>query len=105
MPCIQASSISTIFWVPMRQGTHLPQDSLRKKRTELKAMSNMQARLVQTTTAPEPTMEPNLDSVAQSSGVSSMDAGRYPDEGPEGAKPTTSSPGGGPPARSKISSR
>ena len=82
----------------MRQGTHLPQDSLRKKRTELKAISSMQRASVQTTMAPEPTIEPNCDSVAQSSGVSSIDAGRYPDEGPEGAKPSNFLPAGMPPA-------
>ena len=49
------SSMSTSLAEPMRHGTHLPHDSLRKKRTELSAMSSMQARSSQTTIAPEPT--------------------------------------------------
>ena len=49
------SSMSASFCEPMRHGTHLPHDSLRKKRTALSAMSSMQARSSQTTIAPEPT--------------------------------------------------
>ena len=51
-------SMSTIFCEPTRQGTHLPQDSLRKKRTAFSAMSSMQRPSAQTTIAPEPTIEP-----------------------------------------------
>ena len=65
-----------IWTVPARQGTHLPHDSLRKKRTELSAMSSMQARSSQTTMAPEPTVAPAFVIAFQSSGRSIIDAGR-----------------------------
>ena len=57
---------------PTRQGTHLPQDSLRKKRTALSAMSSMQRPSAQTTMAPEPSMEPAAASDLKSSGRSTM---------------------------------
>ena len=38
---VRLEAISTIFCEPMRQGTHLPQDSLRKNRVAVKAWSNM----------------------------------------------------------------
>ena len=79
--------MSTSFCEPMRQGTHLPQDSLRKKRTAFNAMSTMQRSSAQTTMAPEPTMEPLAATASQSRGRSTIDAGRYPEDGPEGAKP------------------
>ena len=68
--------ISAILVEPVRHGTHLPHDSLRKKRTEFSAMSSMQARSSQTTIAPEPTVEPAAVIAFQSSGRSSIDAGR-----------------------------
>src|SRR5262249_44733787 len=36
-----ASAISTSFWLPIRHGTHLPHDSLLKKRLQLSACSSM----------------------------------------------------------------
>src|SRR6266700_3997364 len=85
-PCVQAVSMSVIFCEPTRQGTHLPHDSLRKKRTAFTAMSSMQRPSAQTTIAPDPTIEPAAATAFQSSGSSAMDAGRYPADGPEGAK-------------------
>jgi hypothetical protein len=60
----------------------------------------MQASFEQTTIAPEPTMEftGGFAITSQSSGRLSIDAGRYPEDGPEGAKPFIVLPGGGPPA-------
>ena len=57
-PFVHSVSMSASFGEPVRHGTHLPHDSLRKKRTELSAMSSMQARSSQTTIAPEPTVAP-----------------------------------------------
>src|SRR3954471_20116688 len=88
LPRIQPSSMAVIFCVPMRQGTHLPQDSLRKKRMQLKAMSSMQRPSAQITIAAEPTMEPALESGCQSMGRSAIAAGKYPDDGPDGANPS-----------------
>src|SRR6476661_2986234 len=66
----------------------------------------MQASLEQTTIAPDPTIEltGGFDITSQSSGKLSMDAGRYPDDGPEGANALIVLPAGGPPARRLISS-
>src|SRR5665213_1196854 len=68
-------------------------------------MSSMQPVLSTTTTAPDPSIDCSAFILSQSSGVSSNDAGRYPDDGPEGAKPTISRPSSAPPPKSSISSR
>src|ERR1017187_10635719 len=67
-PADQADRILTSFCDPARQGTHLPHDSLRKKRTEFKAMSSMQRLSAQTTIAPEPTIEPASATALKSKG-------------------------------------
>src|SRR5690348_6452551 len=69
-------------------------------------MSSMQASLEQTTMAPDPTMEltGGFDIVSQSSGRFSIEAGKYPDEGPEGANALMVFPGSGPPACPLMSS-
>ena len=85
LPCVQPVRISTIFCEPTRQGTHLPQDSLRKNFTAFRAMSSMQRPSAQTTIAPEPSIEPTAASDLKSSRTSTIEAGRYPDEGPDGA--------------------
>src|SRR5260221_529570 len=85
-PCVQAVIRSTIFDVPTRQGTHLPQLSLRKKRTAFNAMSIMQVPSAMAMTALEPTMEFTFESVFHSIGRSTMLAGKKPEEGPLGAK-------------------
>src|SRR5579859_4008717 len=66
----------------------------------------MQASFEQTTTAPEPTMEltGGFDMTSQSSGRFNIDAGKYPDEGPDGAKALIVLPGSAPPAWTLISS-
>ncbi len=82
LPCVQPVRISTIFCEPMRQGTHLPQDSLRKNFTAFSAMSSMQRPSAHTTIAPEPSMEPMAASDLKSSRTSTFEAGKYPDDGP-----------------------
>src|SRR3954466_14669870 len=84
-PIVHSAIISASFIEPVRHGTHLPHDSLRKNRTELSAMSSMHARSSHTTIAPEPTVAPAAVIAFQSSGRSSIDAGRYPPAGPDGA--------------------
>src|SRR5258708_3134401 len=84
-PRVQPVIMSTSFCVPMRQGTHLPHDSLRKKRTEFNAMSSMQRPSAQTTIAPDPSMDPIAASDLKSRPTSIIDAGKYPDDGPLGA--------------------
>src|ERR1700683_1409518 len=103
-PSVQPVSISTNFCEPTRHGTHLPQDSLRKNCVELSAMSSMQRSSAHTTSAPEPSIEPASASDLQSSRTSAMDAGRYPEDGPEGAKPFNCFPSAIPPPYLKISS-
>ena len=104
LPCVQPVRISTIFCEPMRHGTHFPQDSLRKKRTAFSAMSSMQRPSAQTTMAPDPSMDPTAASDLKSRRTSTIDAGRYPDDGPEGAKAFSCLPSTMPPACSKITS-
>src|ERR1700689_949847 len=97
-PMVHPVSRSTIFCEPTLHGTHLPQDSLRKNRVAFSAMSNMHVPSAQTTSAPEPSMEPASASDLKSNRTSAMDAGRYPDEGPDGAKPFSFFPLERPPA-------
>src|SRR5205823_4296680 len=67
-PDCTRSSNSTAFCEPRRQGTHLPHDSLRKKRTTFVARASMSVPSATTTTAPEPSIEPALAKAAKSSG-------------------------------------
>src|ERR1700733_13991399 len=104
LPSVQPVNISTNFCEPTRHGTHLPQDSLRKNCVELSAMSSMQRSSAHTTSAPEPSIAPQPASDLKSSRTSAMDAGRYPEDGPEGAKPFNCFPSAIPPPYLKISS-
>src|SRR3984957_11260969 len=103
-PRVQPVRISTIFCDPVRQGTHLPQDSLRKNFTAFKAMSSMQRPSAHTTIAPEPSIDPTEASDLKSRHTSTIEAGRYPDDGPDGAKAFSFFPSTMPPARLKITS-
>src|SRR3954453_7878532 len=67
-------------------------------------MSSMQARSSQTTIAPEPTVAPAAVIAFQSSGRSSIEAGRDPPAGPDGADDFSVRPAGTPPANPSISS-
>src|SRR5271168_975298 len=103
-PSVQPVNISTNFCEPTRQGTHLPHDSLRKNCVEFRAMSSMQRSSAHTTSAPEPSIEPASASDLKSSRTSAMDAGKYPEDGPEGANPFSFFPSAMPPPYLKISS-
>src|ERR1700693_1860970 len=48
-------------------------------------MSSMHVVSSQTTIAPDPSIEPASASALKSSRTSTIDAGKYPDDGPEGA--------------------
>src|ERR1700693_1281085 len=85
-PAVQPLSISTIFCEPTRHGTHFPHDSLRYKRVAFSAISSMHRPSAHTTIAPDPTIDPAAATAFQSRGRFVIDAGKYPDDGPEGAK-------------------
>src|SRR6202521_5095832 len=104
LPWVQPVRMSTIFCEPTRHGTHFPHDSLRKNFTAFSAMSSIQRPSAQTTMAPEPSMEPAAAIDLKSSLASSMDAGRYPEDGPDGAHAFTFLPSGAPPAKPRMTS-
>ena len=56
---------------PTRHGTHLPHDSLRKKRSTFVAAASRSVPSASTTTAPEPSIDPASASGSKSSGTSS----------------------------------
>src|SRR5579863_8017932 len=104
LPCVQPVKISTIFCDPMRHGTHFPHDSLRKNFTAFSAMSSMHRPSAHTTIAPDPSIDPMAASDLKSSRTSTFDAGKYPDDGPEGANAFNFFPSTIPPARLKTTS-
>src|ERR1700678_2911942 len=103
-PWVHAESMATSFCEPTRQGTHLPQDSFLKNWVVFRAISNMQRSSAHTTRARAPSIEPASASDLKSSRTSTIDAGKKPEEGPDGAKPFNFLPGGLPPAYLKITS-
>src|SRR3984957_7017514 len=104
LPRVQPVRISTIFCEPIRQGTHLPHDSLRKNFTAFSAMSSMQRPSAQTTMAPEPSMDPMAASDLNSSRPSTCAGVKSPDGGPDGANAFCFFPSTIPPAKLKITS-
>ena len=102
-PRVMSVRMSTILADPTRQGTHFPHDSFLKNRTAFRAMSSMQVPSAQMMTAPDPSMEPAWLSALNSSGVSIMEAGRKPDDAPDGAQALRALPPRTPPARSSSS--
>src|ERR1700683_3095624 len=104
LPWVQPVRISTIFCEPIRQGTHLPHDSLRKNFTAFSAISSMHRPSAHTTRAPEPSMDPMAARDLKSSRTSTCDAGKYPDDGPDGANAFNFFPPTIPPPRLKITS-
>ncbi len=74
----------TAFAQPTRHGVHWPQLSCAKKRSMLSAASLMLSLSESTTTAAEPMKLPWGCSVSKSSGTSSSEAGRIPEDGPPG---------------------
>src|ERR1700678_2752578 len=103
-PCVHAESMATNFCEPTRQGTHFPHDSFLKNCVVFRAISNMQRSSAKTTKAPDPNIDPASASDLKSSRTSTIEAGKKPDEGPEGAKPFSFLPFGTPPAYLKITS-
>ena len=81
---LSAAMSFTAFSQPTRQGVHCPQLSSSKKRSMLSAASFALSLSDSTTTAAEPMNDPCGWSVSKSSGTSSSDAGRSPEEGPPG---------------------
>ena len=74
----------TAFSVPTRQGVHWPQLSSMKKRIRFSAASLMLSLSDRMITAAEPMKLPCGSSVPKSSGMSPIDAGRMPLDGPPG---------------------
>src|SRR3954463_15715594 len=91
-PWVHTVSMSTIFCVPKRHGTHLPQLSLRKNLIAFSAMSSMHVLSAHAITALEPTIDPALANAPHSMGKSAALAGRNPEEGPLGAKASSLRP-------------
>src|SRR4051812_18172544 len=67
-------------------------------------MSNMQRSSEHTTIAPEPSIDPTAAIDLKSSRVPANDAGKYPEDGPEGANALNFLPSRMPPASPKITS-
>src|ERR1700690_428810 len=65
----------------------------------------MQVVSSQTTIAPDPSIDPASASALKSSRTSTIEAGKYPDDGPDGANAFSALPPRIPPARPKITSR
>src|SRR6185312_6162190 len=95
----------TAFSVPTRQGVHWPQLSSSKNFKRLSATAFMSSLSDRMTTACEPTKLPNFSRVPKSSGISAIDSGRMPPDGPPGRKPLKAWPSCRPPQNSSISSR
>ena len=104
-PCsIISSSMACALCEPTRHGTHLPHDSLRKKRSTLVPAASRSVPSATATRAPEPSIEPFSASGSKSSGTSSASGPRKFDEAPPGWNARSSAPPAIPPA-SSISSR
>ncbi len=85
---------------PTRQGTHLPHDSLRKKRSTLVEAASRSVPSASTTRAPEPSMVPASASVPKSSARSSRSGPMKLEDAPPGCTAPTCAPPSTPPARS-----
>src|SRR5262249_29263914 len=72
------------FSVPARQGVHWPQLSSSKNFIRFNAAALMSSLSERITTACEPTKQPYFSRVPKSSGISAIEDGRMPPEGPPG---------------------
>src|SRR5262249_58901844 len=72
------------FSVPTRQGVHWPQLSSSKNFIRFNAAALMSSLSERITTACEPTKQPYFSRVPKSSGISAIEDGRMPPEGPPG---------------------
>jgi hypothetical protein len=95
----------TAFSEPIRHGTHLPHDSLRKKRTTFVASSSMSVPSATTSTAPDPSMLPASSMGPKSRGVSAAAAGRKGALAPPGENAFMAAPSRMPPPYSSTSAR
>ena len=97
--------ISSIRFVPSRQGTHLPQLSFCVKLMKKRAVSTMQVPSSMTTRPPEPMMAPTFLSESKSSGRSRCSSVRQPPAGPPICTALNFLPSLMPPPMSKMISR
>ena len=95
-----ASINFTACSVPIRQGTHLPQDSLRKKVVRFCASSTRFRPLLTTITAPDPSALPTFCNASNVMGMSACSALKKPVLAPPGKNARSSPPSLIPPARS-----
>ena len=86
---------------PTRHGTHLPQDSSRKKRSTFVAAASRSVPSAMTTSAPDPSIDPASRSEPKSSGTSSDAGPRKFDEAPPGWMAPSGLPPETPPASSR----
>src|SRR5574337_15425 len=82
LPSVIRVRISSRRFVPMRQGTHFPQDSDSVNFRKYVATFTMQSVSSSTTMPPEPMMDPTLASDSKSTGVSMRSTGMQPPDGP-----------------------
>src|SRR4029079_12318149 len=75
------------FSVPTRHGVHWPQLSSSKNCIRFNAAAFMSSLSERITTACEPTKQPYFSRVPKSSGISAIEAGRMPPDGPPGRQP------------------
>src|SRR5262245_36859183 len=72
------------FSVPTRQGVHWPQLSSSKNFIRFNAAALISSLSDRITTACDPTKQPYFSRVPKSSGISAIEAGRMPPDGPPG---------------------
>jgi hypothetical protein len=93
-----STRISCAFWEPTRHGTHLPQDSTRKKFSTLVAAASRSVPSASTTIAPVPRAEPAFAIASNVSGRSTQSGPRKFVDAPPGCTAATSAPSRTPPA-------
>ena len=82
LPSTILSSISSILFVPSRQGTHFPHDSFCVKFIKNLATSTIQVLSSITTRPPEPMIAPTFFKESKSSGKSRCFSVKHPPDGP-----------------------
>src|SRR6185312_338001 len=93
------------FSVPARHGVHWPQLSSSKNFMRFNAAALMSSLSDKITTACDPTKHPYFSSIPKSSGISAIEAGSIPPEGPPGRYALKTWPSRMPPQNSSTSSR
>src|SRR4030043_176213 len=82
LPAAIRFRILSITFIPIRQGTHLPQDSSTEKSVKNRAVSTMQVESFMTTRPPDPIMAPASSRESKSPSISKREVGRQAPEGP-----------------------